>query len=158
MKWSESKRYRRITYFLSAFGPMLAAFMIATAKGERRYLIDDLDEADFWFPYLGFSFFVFLVFRFLPSAIESPRKFLRKLSNHQGYKRLSIFVPCVVFVMVWINLKIEEGQIDTGDFVWISGFSALFAALSFVAVKGVHWVTDGFKSETKDSQERSKGE
>ncbi len=83
-------------------------------------------------------------------TLFSARRFLSNLSEHQGYKRLSAFVPGVVFVMVWTLLpSIDDDLYHTDDFVWISGMSALGAALSFVAVKGIHWVTDGFKEETK---------
>ena len=139
---------------------MIAALVITTVRrGRTKLILSDPAEANFWFSYFGISLFVFLLFRFLSPMIESGRKLLRNLSNHQGYKRLSVFVPCVVFVMVWTLLpSIEDHLHYTDDLAWISGLSALFAALSLVAVKGIHWVTDGFNVGTVEKPETKRRE
>lgn len=78
---------------------------------------------------------------------------LKKLKDHKGLKRLTVFLLVIVFIasfISWVAILGNELRNDfikaISIFVFCSGLSTL---LFYIILRTIYWIIDGFRIENQ---------
>lgn len=71
-----------------------------------------------------------------------------RLKEHRGFKRLAVLISLVSFIIAYIFLFINERMVNEKEaFLVFPIIAAIIALATFVFVRIIYWVADGFKNE-----------
>ncbi len=72
------------------------------------------------------------------------------LYKNKGFKRLAIVISGIAFICTYITLCLIEYRVETKEL--LIGFpiaSALSAIGTFISIRIIYWVIDGFRSSAE---------
>jgi len=86
------------------------------------------------------------VIKFTEEIVDKEKQKNKKLKDHPGYKRLSYFVPFIIFIISYVLLMLNESRVsDDEAFVEFPIISGLIALFSYIILRITYWVIDGFR-------------
>lgn len=91
------------------------------------------------------------VIKFTEEIIDKEKKKNKKLKDHPGFKRLSFFIPFMLFVISYVSLMLNEQSIDGEEaFIGFPIISGLIALFCYIIMRIIYWVVDGFRKGRLD--------
>jgi hypothetical protein len=70
-----------------------------------------------------------------------------KLKNHPGFKRLTVLITLASFIITYILLFVDGYYGEREIFFEFPIAAALIAIVTFIFVRIIYWVIDGFRKE-----------
>ena len=74
-----------------------------------------------------------------------------KLKDHQGFKRLAIFLVVIVFIISFVSISIIFGRDLPRDLIKgisvLVIFSSLITLIFYIVLRTIFWIIDGFRIE-----------